>query len=160
TQLEPEGARRVFPCFDRPGLRAPFRIHARVRAEETAISNGAVISDQVKGDVRELDFAETPPLPTYLVALAVGRFDVVEGRAGDVPVRVAAPPGHHDAAAAALATTIDMLDRLQRYVGVPYPFAKLDVVAAPDLPVLAMENAAAIFVGADALLRHDRTQAR
>jgi aminopeptidase N len=160
TQLEPEGARRLFPCFDRPGLRARFRIHALVKAAETAISNGATVSDVVDGDSRRLDFAETPPLPTYLVALAVGRFDMVAGRAGDVPVRVIAPPGRHAAAQAALETTIDFLERLQRYLGVPYPFAKLDVVAAPDLPVQAMENAGAIFVGAEALLRPDRTQAR
>jgi puromycin-sensitive aminopeptidase len=160
TQLEPDHARQVFPCFDQPALRAPFRVHAVVAVGQEAVSNGALVGETVDGSLRRLDFAETPPLPSYLVALAVGRFESVEARVGEVPLRVLAPPGNRAAAEVALATTADVLERLQRFLGVPYPFAKLDVVAAVGLPVRAMENAGAIFVRADDLLRADRVQTR
>jgi aminopeptidase N len=160
TQLEPDHARSVFPCFDEPGLRARFRVHATIPVGKRAISNGEVEAEHIQGNRKKVDFAETPPLPTYLVALAVGDFHSVAANFGELPVRVLFPPGHQAAAAAALATAGQLLRHLENYLGVPYPFAKLDIVAVPQLAIHGMENAAAIFVRADELLGPDETQTR
>jgi aminopeptidase N len=154
THFEPDGARRVFPSFDQPALRARFKLRAVVPAGELAVSNGAVVGETVHEarGTKTVDFAETPPLPTYLVALTVGRYDVLVGQAGDVPLRILAPAGRGPTAAAALAAVPVLLARLEQRFGVAYPFDKLDVVAVPALPVHGMENAACVFVPADELL--------
>jgi aminopeptidase N len=75
-----------------------------------------------------------------------------------VPVRVLAPPGHADEARAALDMTSVLLHRMQDYLGVSYPFPKLDVVAVQKLAIYGMENAAAIFIRASELLAISSTQ--
>jgi aminopeptidase N len=162
TQLEPSAAREVFPCFDVPSLRARFVLRVVIDAAEDAISNAPVASSALSldGRTKTVVFLATPPLPTYLVSLAVGRFDEVAAHAGAVPVRVLAPPGHHPEAAAALAGAVELLGALEGYLGVPFPFAKLDIVAVPNLAPHAMENAGAIFVRADELLVEGEGPAR
>ena len=86
-------------------------------------------------------FAESEPLPTYLVALAVGPFDVVDGPAGDVPLRMLTVRGKGGLAGYALQRTPRILAALADYFGRPYPYAKLDLVAVPDFAAGAMENA-------------------
>ena len=39
TQFQPTGARKAFPCFDEPGLKATFEVRMLVRHEHVAISN-------------------------------------------------------------------------------------------------------------------------
>src|SRR5690606_21010566 len=81
TQFEATSARAAFPCFDEPRFKTPFDVTLRVKREHTAIANTKAISEQPVGeDLREVRFATTEPLPTYLVAFAVGPFDVVEAQ--------------------------------------------------------------------------------
>jgi len=93
------------------------------------------------------EFEPTPPLPTYLVALAVGDFDVVEGEkvsGGKVPFRIIAPRGKGHLAGFALDKTPRHLAALEEWFGTPYPFAKLDLVAVPSFSSSGMENAGLI----------------
>lgn len=145
TQMQPLDARRVFPSFDQPDLKAPFAITLRVPADLGAFSNAPAAREQVEGGWKTVVFEETRPLPTYLVAFAVGPFDVVEaGRAGrgGTPVRVLTPRGRAADAAFAASITGPLLEDLERWLDIPYPFEKLDVVSLPQ-PVGwgAMENA-------------------
>jgi alanyl aminopeptidase len=161
SQLEPRAARRVFPCIDEPALRARFTLHVVIDGDEQAISNGPVIAELPADDGHKLvTFAPTPPLPTYLISLAIGRFEEQRGQAGVVPVRVLTTPGHASAAAAALRDTVELIAAFERYLGVPFPFAKLDVVAVPHMGPHAMENAGAIFVRADELLGESPVERR
>ena len=146
THFEPSFARRVFPCFDEPALTARFRLRVRVPAADQALSNTPVARQVVDGAWRTVEFAETPPLPTYLVALAIGRFDVRGAEVGGVPVRLYTVPGRAGAAAPALAAVAQLLPRLGAYLGARYPFSKLDLVAVPDFAPGAMENAGLVFV--------------
>ena len=83
TQFEAADARRAFPCFDEPGFKTPYAVSLTVSAGQQAISNGPELapppgSAPQTGPTRSVAFAETPPLPTYLVAFAAGEFDLVE----------------------------------------------------------------------------------
>jgi puromycin-sensitive aminopeptidase len=90
--------------------------------------------------------AETPPLSTYLLALAVGPLEGSPIRMlGTTPIRVWHAPGKGHLTGLALDAATESLRRLEEYFGIPYPYGKLDLVAAPDFEAGAMENAGAVF---------------
>jgi alanyl aminopeptidase len=74
TQFESMSARKAFPCFDEPGFKVPWRLTLDIPAEQLAFSNTPVASETTDGGgTRTVRFVETKPLPSYLVAFAVGR---------------------------------------------------------------------------------------
>jgi puromycin-sensitive aminopeptidase len=152
TQFEPADARRAFPCFDEPALKAQFQISASVPEGLTALSNGEVVREEAQNGRRRFEFAVTPRLSTYLVALAVGHFGKVEGKQGATPVRVYATPGKENLGGLSLDMGKAFLPILEDYFGLPYPYGKLDMLAVPDFEAGAMENAGAIFYRESALL--------
>ena len=105
-------------------------------------------------------FATTRPLPTYLVAFAVGPFDVVEHaplppnevRKRPLPFRGIAPRGRGKELHMALDAAAGLLVEEERYFGIEYPYDKLDHIAVPDFAYGAMENAGAITYREELLL--------
>jgi alanyl aminopeptidase len=153
TQFEAIDARQAFPCFDEPRFKTPFDITLRVPPGVTAISNTEIArqSRLPSGQV-EVVFNRTEKLPTYLVAFAVGPFDVVDApalassdaRPKPVRLRGIAAHGRGPEMAFALEQTPALVASLERYFGVAYPYEKLDLIAVPDFASGAMENAGAI----------------
>ncbi len=149
TQFEAISARLAFPCFDEPGFKTPFTTTLIVPESQVAISNTPELSSEIIDGMKVVHFAPTEPLPTYLVAFAVGDFDVVEcaGPAGDrmrdhpLPLRGIAVKGKGEQLAYALENTNAIVTALESYFGTPYPWAKLDILAVPDFSAGAMENA-------------------
>ena len=147
SQFESTDARRAFPSFDEPSLKATFAITAIIDEGDTAISNGAIVSDTAgpgagKHTVR---FSTTARMSTYLVALAVGDFRCLQGGADRIPIRVCAVPDKVQLGRFALSAAEYMLGYFNRYFETDYPFGKLDILAVPDFAAGAMENTAAIF---------------
>jgi alanyl aminopeptidase len=165
TQMEPLGARKAFPCFDEPGFKTPFDVTLVVRDGDVAIANAPERSSEPAGEgLRRVRFETTEPLPTYLVALAVGPLDVVEGptlppsevRDRPLRLRAVAARGQGRLLGYALEHTPRIVAALERYFGIAYPYAKLDLIAVPDFSAGAMENAGAItFRDSLLLLRED-----
>ncbi len=147
TQCEAADARRIFPCFDEPAFKARFHLTVAVRAGDTVLSNAPVSREQpLPAGRRTVHFDATPPLSTYLFALAVGPLEASAVRhVGATPLRVWHVPGKGDLAAFGLEAGAEALGRLEDYFGIPYPYAKLDLVAVPDFEAGAMENAGAVF---------------
>jgi len=145
SQFEATDARRAFPCFDEPSFKAPWEVTLHVPTGESAFSNSPVASETKEaGGLTRVRFAPTPPLPSYLVAVAAGPFDVLPaGRAGrkGTPIRIITPRGRAAEGRAAAEMTGEILTRLENYVGIPYAFAKLDELAIPHTVAFgAMEN--------------------
>jgi puromycin-sensitive aminopeptidase len=154
TQLEAAEARRFFPCFDEPSLKARFRIQVETAAGLAVLSNSPQESvETLAGGRQRVRFAETPPLSTYLVALAVGELERSRAvRLDTTEIRVWHVPGKGRLTDFALEAARECLARLERWFALPYPYEKLDLVAVPDFEAGAMENAGAVFFRENLLL--------
>ncbi|MGC4078826.1 MAG: M1 family metallopeptidase [Rubrivivax sp.] len=140
TQLEAVFARMVFPAFDEPAFRAVFELALRVPDGVQVVSNTAEREVVDEGPTRLHRFAPTPPMPSYLVALAAGRFDALAGRAAGVPLRILTAPGKAAQGAYALEVTERVLPFYTAYFGQPYALPKLDQLAVPSTRFGAMED--------------------
>lgn len=159
TQFEPIAARTCFPSFDEPRFKTPFNISLTVPSSDTGISNG-LLKQEIKhpNKTKTLVFEQTAPLPTYLIAFAVGPFDVVNAAPiGKTPFRGIAPKGLGKELAYALQETPKIIKILEDYFGIPYPYSKLDIIAVPDFASGAMENAGAITFRDSLLLMDAKT---
>ena len=156
TQFESTDARDVFPCFDEPVYKVPWKLTLHVPAQDTALSNTPIVSDQTEGNIRTVDFAETKPLPSYLVAFGVGPFEYVDAGTAckrHIPVRIVVPKGRTAEAKYAAEVTPQILTRLEEYFGIPYPYDKSDQVSVPvTLGFGAMENAGMVTYGQTIIL--------
>ncbi len=141
TQFESTDARRAFPCFDEPGFKTPYDVTIAAPSGMVALANSPEVSATKGADGALLHtFAGSPPLPSYLVAFAVGDFDIAEGRKEPFPIRVITTKGRARLAGLALDVAAVLVDKLGDYFDMRYPYAKLDLVAVPDFAAGAMEN--------------------
>ena len=154
SQFESVDARKVIPSFDEPLFKTPFEVSVTTRAQDRVFGNmQAVETRELGDDMRQTRYAPTPPLPTYLLAFAVGPFDVVEWdavaaspyRDTPVPLRGITVRGQGERMHFALQRTAPLVLRLEDYFATAYPFDKLDIVAVPDFAAGAMENAGLIM---------------
>lgn len=159
TQFEAMNARRAMPCFDEPGWKVPWQLTVDAPAADIAISNTPLVRSFDVPDRpgwKRHEFAPTRPLPSYLVAFAVGPFDAAEGaRAGisATPMRYFAPRGRAAETRFARQSTAPILALLEDYFGMPYPFEKLDSVPIPAAVGFgAMENPGMITYSSEILL--------
>ena len=153
TQFEAVDARRAFPSFDEPAMKATFDITLIVDKGDTAISNSPIASDTPVSDTKHrIQFATTARMSTYLVALLVGDFQCVEGGVDGIPIRVCSTPGRQQTGAFALEAAQSVVHFYNGYFGIKYPFQKLDLISFPDFEAGAMENAGAITFRETALL--------
>ncbi len=140
TQFEATDARRAFPCWDEPSFKIPYQVTLVVPAALLAVSNTPVESETPAGALKTVVFKKTPPLPSYLLAVAVGPFDTVPITGMSVPGRVVTVKGAGVLAGEAARITPPLVGALEKYFGRPYPFEKLDLVAVPEYWPGAMEN--------------------
>ncbi|WP_280153387.1 M1 family metallopeptidase [Piscinibacter sp. XHJ-5] len=152
TQLEAIYARTVFPAFDEPAFRAAFDIRVRAPGGFEVVSNMPRASRRLEGGSAVHRFKTTPPMPTYLVSVAVGRFDVLTGRAAGVPLRLLTAPGRRPQARYAMQASKELLPYYSAYFGVPFALPKLDQLAVPSTRWGAMEDWGLISYAEDMLL--------
>ena len=149
TQFEATDARRAFPCWDEPAMKATWVVSLVVDADLLAVSNAAEVSRApIDGRPSKhlVRFAETIPMSTYLVAFVVGPLEATTAIDVDgVPVRVVHPIGKGHLTGFALETAAFCLRHFTDYYGIPYPGDKLDLVAVPDFAFGAMENLGCII---------------
>jgi alanyl aminopeptidase len=149
SQLEPIDARRAFPCFDEPLYKIPWSVSLRVPESMAALSNAPeVFTSNETGERKLVRFRETAPLPSYLVAVAVGPFDFIDlGEIGRKPTpgRLIVAHGKTSDAQWAANATKRIVPMIEEYFDRAYPFDKLDLIEVPEGGEgLAMENAGLI----------------
>jgi puromycin-sensitive aminopeptidase len=163
TQFEAADARRVFPCFDEPAFKAKWSLTLLgVPKDAAALSNGRVLTDEpLAGDAsgaRQVVFAETPVLSSYLIALCLGELaGSAPVTSGGIPIRTWSVPEKKHLTAFAQECAAAVLPLLEGYFGQPYAYGKLDQIGVPDFEAGAMENAGCITYREVALLLDART---
>ncbi len=144
TQMEASEAREAFPCFDEPAFKIPWTLSLTVPREMIAITNTPEFSSTSIGEMKEVKFEQSAPMSSYLVAIAVGDFDVVSIDGMSVPGRVVTTKGKLPLTDLAVESTPRLLAGLEEYFDDSYPYQKLDLIATPEFWYGAMENPGAI----------------
>ena len=162
TQLEPTDARRVFPCWDEPDRKAVFAVTLIVDHGLFVVSNGPIEEDTDLGNgKRQVRFANTMPMSTYLVALVVGPLAATEPHDADgTPVRAVSRPGSEHLAEFSIELAEHSLRFFSDYFDIGYPADKLDLIALPDFAMGAMENLGAVTFRETLLLIDPATASR
>jgi tricorn protease interacting factor F2/3 len=144
TDFEPSGARRLFPCVDRPQFKAEFRVSVIVDNDVDAISNMPVRGTTSVYGRKQIEFESTPPMSTYLFYLGIGNFDHISGKLGKKEVTLIAPKGTLYSTDYPVKSAIASLKFYEDYFGIPYQLPKLHLISVPDYAAGAMENWGAI----------------
>ncbi|KAF9821576.1 hypothetical protein IEO21_00422 [Rhodonia placenta] len=188
TQFEPTAARRAFPCWDEPLLKATYAVTLISRADTVNLSNMSVASesayepesaDKTDGAVfwpaeqlsklavdetsgsdkwKITRFETSPPMSTYLVAWANGKFAHLESSyvsplSGKTrPLRIYATHDLIHQAQFALDVKRQVLPLYEKVFDIEYPLPKLDTLVAHDYDSGAMENWGLIIGCTSALL--------
>ncbi|PVD38990.1 hypothetical protein C0Q70_01615 [Pomacea canaliculata] len=144
TQFEPTDARRAFPCWDEPAVKATFDVTMVAPQDRVVLSNMPVKSEsplESNNTMKVVSFERTPIMSTYLLAFVVGEFDYVEDRDSDnVLIRVYTPKGKKEQGQFALEVAQKTLPFYKDYFGIAYPLPKIDLIAVADFSAGAMEN--------------------
>jgi hypothetical protein len=134
TFSEPVNARAWLPSHDDPSDRAFFSIDLRVGPGERLAANGDLVADGAGGDCGgRMKYATSYPLPTYLMAFAVGTFDVERGTGPrGLPLSIWHRPGVPGDYRRTLAELDRLIGRFEGLTGVAYPFEKYALVLLPE----------------------------
>ncbi|XP_072390828.1 puromycin-sensitive aminopeptidase-like isoform X1 [Diabrotica undecimpunctata] len=141
SHFAPTDARRSFPCWDEPAIKATFDVSLTVPKHLMALSNMSILTSKNQGELIKYTFHTSPKMSTYLVAYAVGEFDFVEKISSDgVLIRVYTPLGKKEQGKFALDVATKVLPYCKQYFNIAYPLPKLDLIAVGSLGYSAMEN--------------------
>ena len=154
TQFQESDARRAFPCLDHPAKKATFDIQIDIDQDVTAISNSDIEKEiLLENGKKQVVFAQTPKMSTYLVFFGVGKFEFSRDEI-DHRVRVATLPGMKAHAKFGAEFGRKSLEFSESYYAIPYPLPKMDLIAIPDFAFGAMENWGAITFRENLLLHY------
>ncbi|KAK2741234.1 Aminopeptidase 2 mitochondrial [Myotisia sp. PD_48] len=147
SQMEPTDARRAFPCFDEPALKAAFTVTLVADKQLTCLSNMDVASETevhssvINGTRKAVKFTKSPLMSTYLVAFIVGELNHIETNHFRVPIRVYATPDQDiEHGRFSLELAAKTLAFYEKAFDSEFPLPKMDMVAVPDFAAGAMEN--------------------
>eukprot|EP01125_Pyxidicula_operculata_P001519 TRINITY_DN11382_c0_g1_i1.p1 TRINITY_DN11382_c0_g1~~TRINITY_DN11382_c0_g1_i1.p1 ORF type:complete len:861 (-),score=234.44 TRINITY_DN11382_c0_g1_i1:165-2747(-) len=155
TQFEPVEARKAFPCWDEPAIKATFTVVITSKSSHTILGNMPPKTETVDEEksLKTVEFDKTPIVSTYLIAFCVGDLESIETVTKEgIKFRVWTTPGKKEMGTFALDVGAKVISYFADYYDTPYPLPKQDMVAIPDFAAGAMENWGLITYRETALL--------
>jgi len=166
TQFESCDARRAFPCFDEPNLKASLEFEIEIPEDQTALSNMPEKEVRKSKDGwKVVSFEKSPIMSTYLFAWAFGDFEYVEDftrrkyNGKSLPVRVYTTRGLKEQGRFALENCHRVVDYFSEIFRIDYPLPKVDLLACHEFSHGAMENWGLITYRTTAVLFDEKTSA-
>ena len=171
SHLEPSDARRIFPCFEQPDLKAKFHVKLSAPAEWEILANQPerhrAESTDNSGEVVTVEFAETPWLSTYLTAFAAGPYASTSTKwhspngGTEVELRAFARASMSQYLdSEILEITAQGMDFFHENFDFPYPWGKYDSIFVPEYNLGAMENPGLVTFTESYLFRSAPTRAQ
>ena len=160
THFEAAQARRLFPCADRPDVKAEFKLSVRINRDLSAISNMPVESIKSDGEMKIVTFQRTPRMSTYLLYLGVGKFEEITSRLAGTEIIVATTPGKSSRGSYVQEEAGRAIDYFNEYFAIRYALPKIHLIAVPEFAMGAMENWGAITFRETRLLVDTNTSTR
>jgi aminopeptidase N len=165
TQFEACDARRAFPCWDEPNIKASFDFEIEIPDDLVALSNMDAKAERKssRDGYKVVSFSTTPIMSTYLLAWAVGDFEYVEAfterryNGKQIPVRVYTTRGLKEQGRWALQHAGPILDFFSETFGIDYPLPKSDLLCVHEFASGAMENWGLVTYRTTALLFDEKT---
>ncbi|CAC5387007.1 ANPEP [Mytilus coruscus] len=154
TQMQPTDARKTFPCFDEPAVKAQFKLTLVRKQPMVSLSNTPVINNITRANGWIADHYEvTPKMSTYLLAFIICDFKyTVNITKNNVEYRAWARPEAVDQTPYSLDVGVKILTYFEEYFDIPFPLPKSDMIAVPDFAAGAMENWGLIIYRETAML--------
>jgi puromycin-sensitive aminopeptidase len=144
TQFESHHARGAFPCVDEPEAKATFQLHLTTNTKDVCVSNTPIVSEKVDTldtNTKTVVFDKTPKMSTYLLAWTSGELALQSAESAAKPnISVYSSTTQSGKGLFAVGIAKRCVEFLEDYFGIPYPLAKLDLVAIPDFSAGGMEN--------------------
>ncbi|KAF4556752.1 ERAP1-like C-terminal domain-containing protein [Elsinoe fawcettii] len=148
TQFESSDARRAFPCFDEPNLKASLEFEIEIPEDQTALSNmqEKEVKKSKKVGLKTVVFEKSPVMSTYLFSWAFGDFEYIEDftqrkyNGKNLPVRVYSTKGLISQGKLALESAAKIVDYFSEVFKIDYPLPKVDLLAVHEFSHGAMEN--------------------
>jgi len=146
SDLETFDAHRVYACFDQPDMKAAYELAVTAPADWIVVSNMTPESSIEDGEALRWHFPPTPPLPTYITAVAAGPYHVVRDEHDGIPLGVFCRQSlaSYLDADEILEVTRQGFDFYHNSFGIKYPFEKYDQLFVPEFKEGAMENAGCV----------------
>jgi len=157
TQFQAIEARKAFPCFDEPALKASFDVTIVTDSDLVALSNMDVKSTSShtthSGEKKQtVKFNTTPIMSSYLLAITVAELNFVENKDFRIPIRVYTTPDKPIAQCQYAADlTAKVFKFFEEKFQIEYPLPKIDNVGLADKQG-AMENYGLILYQESVLL--------
>ena len=152
TQFESVDGRKAFPMWDEPSFKIPYQLTATIPSQYAIVFNTPPEKETAAGEWKTVTFTRTRPLPSYLLALAVGALEFTPVPGTSIPTRIVTVKGQSGLTGVAVEQTPKVLAGLETYFDSKYPFEKLDLIAVPEYWYGAMENPGLITYAENILL--------
>ncbi len=161
TQFEPNGARRMFPCFDDPKYKTTFKVTLKSNLDKTFLSNMPIKSEKIIENSKIVVFNKTPLMSTYLLCIIVGDLEKVFENdlisSNGIKINGYAVKDISKNINFSVKKTLEALEYFQKWFDIEYKLPKLDIVSIPDFGAGAMENWGLITYRQELLFCNDDT---
>jgi len=159
SQFEAADARKAFPCFDQPDMKATFDLSFIINKNLDTISNMPIKSSSALGNGKKrVSFKTTLRMSTYLLYLSVGRFEYNRGKYRNIDLRIVTAPGKAGLTGMSMGYLKKLMGFYESYFRIDFPLPKMDLIALPDFSAgsSAMENWGAITFRETELLGNEK----
>lgn len=151
TQFEVPDARRMFPVFEQPDLKATFQFTVHAPASWQVVSNQPTPEPTISGETATWAFSSTPRISSYITALVAGPYKVARdeltsssGKTIPLGIFVRSSLFEFLDTEYIFDITKKGFTYFEDKFQVPYPFEKYDQLFVPEFNAGAMENAGAV----------------